>query len=216
MISSERHALQTARSGKPNGSKVLADAKKEERGPVAGPPGSAYRDVMRGFEKKYPEITLEFQSFTPTNFTARFSKERQAGQYLWDLYVTGPTGFDVSAKKAGDLDPIRPLFILPEVLDEKSVVRRIRQSILGFGKTIRLCFPSANDAASLGQPRVCCGKRFEQHQRALGRQMERQDRHQRSPRRWRRQWPYRAVDRAVRRGVRDRSPVAPGFNPVAR
>jgi iron(III) transport system substrate-binding protein len=34
--------------------------------------------------------------------------------------VTGPTGFDISAKKAGDLDPIRPLFILPEVLDEKA------------------------------------------------------------------------------------------------
>ena len=100
--------------------KVLTDAKKEGKVAVAGPPGTAYREVMRGFEKKYPEITLEFQSFTPANFTARFSKERQAGQYLWDLYVTGPTGFDISAKKSGDLDPIRPLFILPEVLDEKA------------------------------------------------------------------------------------------------
>jgi ABC-type Fe3+ transport system substrate-binding protein len=100
--------------------KILADAKKEGKVAVAGPPGTAYRDVMRGFEKKYPEIALEFQSFTPTNFTARFSKERQAAQYLWDVYVTGPTGFDISAKKAGDLDPIRPLFILPEVLDEKA------------------------------------------------------------------------------------------------
>jgi iron(III) transport system substrate-binding protein len=100
--------------------KVLADAKKEGKVAVAGPPGTAYREVMRGFEKKYPEITLEFQSFTPANFTARFSKERQAGQYLWDIYVTGPTGFDISAKKSGDLDPIRPLFVLPEVLDEKA------------------------------------------------------------------------------------------------
>ena len=100
--------------------KVLADAKKEGKVSVAGPPGTAYRDVMRGFEKKYPEIALEFQSFTPSNFTARFSKERQAGQYLWDIYVTGPTGFDISAKKAGELDPIRPLFVLPEVLDEKA------------------------------------------------------------------------------------------------
>src|SRR5215472_2340567 len=100
--------------------KILGDANKEGKVAVAGPPGSAYRDVMRGFEKKYPEIVLEFQSFTPVNFTARFAKERQAGQYLWDVYVTGPTGFDISAKKAGELDPIRPLFILPEVLDEKA------------------------------------------------------------------------------------------------
>src|ERR1700752_1284598 len=81
--------------------RVLADAKKEGKLAVAGPPGTAYRDVMRGFEKKYPEISLEFQSFTPATFTARFSKERQAGQYLWDIYVTGPTGFGIAAKKAG-------------------------------------------------------------------------------------------------------------------
>ena len=61
--------------------KTLADAKKEGKVAVAGPPGTAYRDVMRGFEKKYPEISLEYQGFTPANFTARFSKERQAGQY---------------------------------------------------------------------------------------------------------------------------------------
>ena len=100
--------------------KTLADAKKEGKVAVAGPPGTAYRDVMRGFEKKYPEISLEYQGFTPANFTARFSKERQAGQYLWDLYVTGPTGFDIAAKKAGELDPIRPYFILPEVRDERA------------------------------------------------------------------------------------------------
>jgi ABC-type Fe3+ transport system substrate-binding protein len=99
--------------------KVLADAKKEGKVAVAGPPGTSYREVMRGFEKKYPEIALEFQSFTPAPFTARFAKERQAGQYLWDIYITGPTSFDVSAKKAGEIDPLRPLLILPEVLDEK-------------------------------------------------------------------------------------------------
>ena len=110
--------------------KVLADAKKEAKVAVAGPPGTAYREVMRGFEKKYPEITLEFQSFTPANFTARFSKERQAGQYLWDIYVTGPTGFDISAKKSGDLDPIRPLLLIPEVQHEKAWLGGIEKSIL--------------------------------------------------------------------------------------
>ena len=99
--------------------KILADAKKEGKVAVAGPPGTAYRNVMRAFEKKYPEIILEYQGFTPSNFTARFSKERQAEQYLWDLYITGPTGFDITAKKAGELDPIKPLLILPEVRDER-------------------------------------------------------------------------------------------------
>src|SRR5574341_2490750 len=68
-----------AREWKTKWDKILADAKKEGKVAVAGPPGTTYRDVMRGFEKKYPEIALEFQSFTPATFTARFSKERQAG-----------------------------------------------------------------------------------------------------------------------------------------
>ena len=110
--------------------KVLADAKKEGKVAVAGPPGTAYRDVMRGFEKKYPEISLEFQGFTPANFAARFSKERQAGQYLWDVYITGPTSFDVTGKKAGDLDPLRPVLILPEVRDESAWLGGFQKAFL--------------------------------------------------------------------------------------
>src|SRR6201988_5400744 len=71
--------------------RVLADAPKEGKLAVGGPPGTAYRDVMRGFEKKYPEISLEFQGFTPANFISRLSKERRAGQDLWDVEVTGLT-----------------------------------------------------------------------------------------------------------------------------
>lgn len=98
--------------------KVLAAAKKEGKVAVAGPPGPSYREVMRGFEQKYPEIALEYQGHTPRSFTARFFKEREAGQYLWDIYITGPTTFDIKAKKAGDLVPVRPAMLLPEVSDE--------------------------------------------------------------------------------------------------
>lgn len=99
--------------------KVLAAAKKEGKVTVAGPPGTPYRDVMTVFEKRYPDIKLEFQAFTPTTFGARFSKEREAGQYLWDVYITGPTSFDITGKKAGEFVPLRPALLLPEVLDEK-------------------------------------------------------------------------------------------------
>ena len=86
---------------------------------VAGPPGTTFRDAMKVFERKYPEIKLEWQAFTPAPFVARFYQERNAGQYLWDVYLTGPTSFDITAKKAGDLLPLRPALLLPEVLDEK-------------------------------------------------------------------------------------------------
>lgn len=98
--------------------KILSAAKKEGKVSVGGPPGPSYREVMRGFERTYPEIALEYQGHTPQSFTARFFKEREAGQYLWDVYITGPTSFDVKAKKAGDLLPVAPAMLLPEVTDE--------------------------------------------------------------------------------------------------
>jgi iron(III) transport system substrate-binding protein len=120
--------------------KTLTDDKKEGKVAVAGPPGTSYREVMRGFEKKYPDINLEYQAFTPANFTTRFSKERQAGQYLWDLYVTGPTGFDIAAKKSGELDPIRPYFILPEVRDERAWLGGFEKAFLDSEKQYVFAF----------------------------------------------------------------------------
>ncbi len=151
--------------------KILPDAKKEGKVAVAGPPGTAYRDVMRAFEKKYPEISLEFQGFTPANFTARFSKERQAGQYLWDIYITGPTSFDVTAKKAGELDPLRAVLILPEVRG------RLCKGFFGLRKTVRFRISSGDHAPSPGQPGIHSRERTEQRQGIIERQMEGQDRH---------------------------------------
>jgi iron(III) transport system substrate-binding protein len=101
-------------------SKALNAASKEGKVAVAGAPGKPYRDVVGAFEKKFPNITLEYQGFTPADFVPRFYKERQANKFLWDIYFNGPTTFDVEAKKAGDLLPLRPVFILPEVADEKA------------------------------------------------------------------------------------------------
>ena len=101
-------------------SNALNGARKEGKVAVAGAPGQPYRDVVRAFEMKYPNIRLEYQGFRPTDFVPRFYKERQAGKFLWDVYFNGPTTFDVEAKKAGDLLSVRSAFILPEVADEKA------------------------------------------------------------------------------------------------
>ena len=100
--------------------KVLSAARREGKIAIAGAPGKPYRDVVAAFETKFPNITLEYQGFTPAEFVPRFYKERQANKFLWDVYFNGPTTFDVEAKKAGDISPVRPVFILPEVKDEKA------------------------------------------------------------------------------------------------
>ena len=82
--------------------KVQSAARKEGKIAIAGAPGKPYRDVVAAFETKFPNITLEYQGFTPAEFVPRFYKERQANKFLWDVYFNGPTTFDVEAKKAGD------------------------------------------------------------------------------------------------------------------
>ncbi|HZU06891.1 MAG TPA: extracellular solute-binding protein [Chloroflexota bacterium] len=105
---------------KPDGSwdDVLAAARKEGKVVVAGPPGTSYRDAMRVFEQRFPDIRLEFQGLNPVDFVVRFQKEHEAGQFLWDVYITGPTSFDLTAKRAGEIVPIRTVLLLPEVTDE--------------------------------------------------------------------------------------------------
>jgi iron(III) transport system substrate-binding protein len=98
---------------------VVAAAKREGKVAVAGPPGTPYREAMRGFEQQYPEIKLEFQGFNPRDFITRFEKEREAGQFLWDVYITGPTTFDVTGKQNQQIVSIRPSLQLPDVTDEK-------------------------------------------------------------------------------------------------
>jgi hypothetical protein len=71
---------------------------------VTGPPGTTYRDFMRGFEKKYPEITLGSRVFA-----VKFLPRAKGGGKLDNICgisVTGPLHL-TSLPKAGDLDPIR-------------------------------------------------------------------------------------------------------------
>jgi iron(III) transport system substrate-binding protein len=45
-------------------------------------------------------------------------QERQGDQFLWDLRVGGPDPDSYRAYKEGVFDPIRPLLVLPEVVDD--------------------------------------------------------------------------------------------------
>ncbi|HEY7059857.1 MAG TPA: extracellular solute-binding protein [Chloroflexota bacterium] len=99
---------------------TLAAAKQEGKVLVAGAPGSGYRDAMRAFEAKYPDIKLEYQGFGAIDFQARFASERRADQYLWDVYINGPTTFDITAKQEGGFVSLRSALLLPEVRDESA------------------------------------------------------------------------------------------------
>jgi iron(III) transport system substrate-binding protein len=102
--------------------KVVDDAKKEGHLLVATYAGSGYRKVMDAFEAAHPGITVDqtpFQS-SSRDFFPRYFQERQAGLYQWDIMLVPATEPLVQAVPVGAIDPIRPLIVRPDVLDDKN------------------------------------------------------------------------------------------------
>jgi iron(III) transport system substrate-binding protein len=101
--------------------KVLADAKKEGKVVVDGPPGEFIRNaVVQGFKKAFPEIAVEYSSGRGSELAAKIKAERDAGLYTIDLILQGTSTALLYFKPMGALDPIRPALLLPEVSDPKN------------------------------------------------------------------------------------------------
>lgn len=84
--------------------------------------GSAYRKVGEAFEKAYPGITFEFTAYIPSSLLwNRFHPEREAGIYTWDL-ISMPleNGLPNLLEKGHNVDPIRPILLHPDVLNNKA------------------------------------------------------------------------------------------------
>lgn len=96
---------------------ILAAAKKEGRVVVAGSPDPVMRgEIIPKFMSRYG-IPVEFIAGRSSQIVARVGTERSAGIYSIDVYLSGP---DTTANTLyGDklVDPLRPLLILPEVVD---------------------------------------------------------------------------------------------------
>src|SRR5579859_5072547 len=89
---------------------------------VATYAGTGYRKVMDAFEAAYPGIKVDqtpFQS-SSRDFFPRYFQERQAGLFQWDVIIVPATEPLVQAVPQGAIDPIRPLIVRPDVLDDKS------------------------------------------------------------------------------------------------
>jgi iron(III) transport system substrate-binding protein len=69
------------------------------------------------FQKVYPGIKVVTVAPAPGEAFQRLMAERRAGRYLADLYVAGATS-PLWLLQAQALDPIKPLLIFPEVVDE--------------------------------------------------------------------------------------------------
>ena len=99
---------------------TVAAAKKEGSLVLSVPSGRAWRDALAKFQEAYPEIKTEMTPVASRDFWPRIVKEHEAGQYLWDLRIGGIDAPSYDMKNKGELAPVKPLFILPEITDEKN------------------------------------------------------------------------------------------------
>jgi iron(III) transport system substrate-binding protein len=74
--------------------------------------------LVEPFQKKYG-IAVEYWGDRGSGIGPRLSAERNAGQYLWDVAVTGTTTGLVTLLPGNMLDPMEPALILPQVKDPK-------------------------------------------------------------------------------------------------
>ena len=104
-------------AGNKNGRRTVQAAKKE--GQVTVYVHSTYAPVLASgaFEKAFPDIKLSVVSGIENDLERRFSAERRAGKYLADVFMVGVLRSN-DFKQAKYLDPIKPVLLLPEVVDE--------------------------------------------------------------------------------------------------
>jgi ABC-type Fe3+ transport system substrate-binding protein len=100
---------------------VVAEAKKEGKVVVLGPPGDQIRQaITQGFAKAFPDIGIEFSGARGGELATRVKAERDAGIFSVDILINGTSTANAYFKPMKALDPVEPALILPEVLDPKN------------------------------------------------------------------------------------------------
>ena len=96
---------------------TLAAAKREGKVVVAGSPDPVMRnEIIPKFMSRFG-VPVEFIAGRSSQIVARVRTERSAGIYSIDIYLSGPdtTANTLYGEKL--VDPLKPLLILPEVVD---------------------------------------------------------------------------------------------------
>lgn len=102
--------------------KTLAAAKKEGKVMVFGVPGQKARQVLtEPFQKKFG-IQVEYEGGFGRDIAQKIMFERRAGIYRVDLHLGGTTTIMTVFERAGILEPLDPMFILPEVTEPQNWV----------------------------------------------------------------------------------------------
>jgi iron(III) transport system substrate-binding protein len=98
--------------------KVIDGAKKEGEVRLWGEQEITHPDIIAAFTKEFPFIKPVTVGGRVGDLMPRIIAERRAGKFLADIYSGGLGGRSFyDFHKAGVLDPIKPILLLPEVVD---------------------------------------------------------------------------------------------------
>jgi ABC-type Fe3+ transport system substrate-binding protein len=101
---------------------VVEAARKEGTLNLATYAGSGLRNVSQAFMDAYPGINVEHQQFQSSSrdFVPRLLPEQKAGLYAWDIATMPTQEMLRQVREAGGLEPIRPLIVKAELLEDKT------------------------------------------------------------------------------------------------
>lgn len=119
--------------------RTLAAAKQEGVVVFATITGPGYRRVADAFEEAYPGIRVEHTGWASFNqFNPKVLQERAAGVYAWDVtaHVADVHLNSGTLGPNGGLDPLRPVLIRPDVIDDKNWRGGFEQGWLDDGKKL--------------------------------------------------------------------------------
>jgi iron(III) transport system substrate-binding protein len=118
LLVADADAAETKSAWQQQWEQAIQGAKKE--GQVTVYVHSTYAPVLTSgaFEKAFPDIKLTVVSGVENDLERRFTAERRAGKYLADVFMVVGVLRSNDFKQAKYLDPIKPVLLLPEVVDE--------------------------------------------------------------------------------------------------
>jgi iron(III) transport system substrate-binding protein len=101
---------------------LVAAAKQEGVLSLATYAGGGYRKVVEDFQAAFPGINVEHQQFQSSSrdYVPRLLQEQKAGLFSFDIATMPNVEMLRQVKPAGGLEPLRPLLVRADVLDDAS------------------------------------------------------------------------------------------------
>src|SRR5581483_2906595 len=97
---------------------IVAAAKREGKIVIQGPQGTDARDALvEGFQRKYPDIQVEFTGMAGNEVAPKIVNEQAANQHFTDVLVTGATTVITALQPADVVAPVPDYLVGPNVKD---------------------------------------------------------------------------------------------------